>query len=472
MTPPTRTNRTHWAALPVLLAGSFVVVLDFFIVNVALPSIAADLDAGASSLEWVVAAYGLTFAAFLITAGRLGDELGRRRVFVVGLALFTLASTACGLAPSPTTLVLARALQGVAGAIVMPQVLSIIGVTYRDGDYVKALSAYGVALGLSAVGGQVIGGALVQTDVAGLGWRACFLINVPICLAAIALTPALVRECRAPSRARIDLLGAATLALALVAVLLPLIEGRQHGWPAWTWLSLAIAPLLLAGFVARQARLARRGGSPLVDLRLFRERAFSAGLLAQLLLASAQASFFVYLALYLQQGRGLDPLEAGLAFSILAFAYVAVSGPAPALTERFGRSLVAAGGISLTLGLGSFAGVVGEIGNGGSIAVLVPSLLLVGAGIGLCLTPLTSTVLSCIDPARSGAASGVLSTTQQVGYALGVAVTGVIFFGAGRAPAQGFELASVQLTAVAAALVLMTGMLPRRVTPQVAAPAG
>src|SRR5215467_659923 len=181
-----------WDALPVLLAGAFMVVLDFFIVNVALPAIATDLGAGESSLEWIVAGYGLTFAAFLITAGRLGDEFGRRRVYAIGLGLFTLSSAACGLAPSPGTLVLARILQGVAGAIVMPQVLSIIGVTYKEGDYVRALSYYGMALGLAAVGGQVIGGALVQTDVLGLGWRGCFLINVPIGLVALAVTPRLV----------------------------------------------------------------------------------------------------------------------------------------------------------------------------------------------------------------------------------------------------------------------------------------
>src|SRR5919201_405199 len=317
-----RMTHTHWAALPVLLAGAFMVVLDFFIVNVALPSIATELGAGESSLEWVVAGYGLTFAAFLITAGRLGDGLGRRRVYAAGLALFTVASAACGIAPSPTTLVLARVAQGVAGAVVMPQVLAIIGVTYRGPDYARALSAYGVALGLAAVGGQVIGGALVQTDVAGLGWRGCFLINVPIGLAALAVTPRLVPESRAPRRARIDLLGVVVLALGLTAVLLPLIEGRQHGWPLWTWISLGAAPLILADFAYNQARLAKRGRAALLDLGLFRERTFTAGGLPPLFLGWAAASFFLYLALYLQEGRGLNPLEAGLVFPILAVAYV------------------------------------------------------------------------------------------------------------------------------------------------------
>ena len=190
----TSIRNSPWAALPVLLAGAFIVVLDFFIVNVALPSIAVDLGASEGSLEWVVAGYGLSFAAFLITAGRLGDQLGRRRVYAVGLAAFTVASALCGLAPSPTTLVIARVVQGVAGAVVMPQVLSIIGITYRGSDYVRAMSLYGVALGLAAVGGQVVGGALVESDVLGLGWRGCFLINIPIGLTALALTPRLVAE--------------------------------------------------------------------------------------------------------------------------------------------------------------------------------------------------------------------------------------------------------------------------------------
>src|SRR3954454_18067520 len=287
--------RNPWTALPVLLAGAFMVVLDFFIVNVALPSIATELGAGESSLEWVVAGYGLAFAAFLITSGRLGDGLGRRRVYAVGLALFTAASAACGLAPSPTTLVVARIAQGVAGAVVMPQVLAIVGVTYRGDDYVRAVSIYGVVLGLAAVGGQVIGGALVQTDLAGLGWRSCFLINVPVGLAALVLAPRLVPESRSEQRRRIDVAGAALLAAGLTAVLLPLIEGREHGWPLWTWVSLGAAPLILAGFVGRQRRLGAQGGDPLLDLRLFEERGFSAGIATQLFLAGAQASFFVFL---------------------------------------------------------------------------------------------------------------------------------------------------------------------------------
>jgi EmrB/QacA subfamily drug resistance transporter len=450
----TNSNARRWAALPVLLAGAFMVVLDFFIVNVALPSMAADLEASASSLEWVVAGYGLTFAVFLITAGRLGDDIGRRRVYAIGLGLFTLASLACGLAPSAATLVLARVAQGVAAAVLMPQVLSIIGVAYRGPDYVRALSVYGVVLGLAAVGGQLIGGAMVESDVAGLGWRWCFLINVPVGLAALVLTPVLVPESRAESRSRLDLAGAVMVAAGLVAVLLPLIEGRAQGWPAWTWISLAAAPFILAAFVLHQRGLTRRGAAPLLDLGLFGQRGFSGGLATQLLLASAQAAFFVYLALYLQMGRGLDPLESGLVFTIVAVSYVAVSGPAPKLTERYGRAVIAAGGLC------SLALAVAEVGVDGSLVAFVPGLLLAGAGIGLCFTPLTAIVLGNIDPERAGAASGVLSTTQQVGYSLGVAITGVIFFGAGNDIARAFELSLIELAVLAAGVVVASRLLP------------
>jgi EmrB/QacA subfamily drug resistance transporter len=450
-----------WSALPVLLAGAFMVVLDFFIVNVALPSIATDLHAGDSALEWVVAGYGLTFAAFLITAGRLGDGLGRRRMYVIGLALFTLSSAACGLAPSPTTLVAARIAQGLAGGVLMPQVLAIVGVTYRGPDYVRALSIYGVVLGLAAVGGQVIGGALVETDLLGLGWRSCFLINVPIGIAALILAPRLVPESRSDQTKRIDFAGAGLLAVGLTSVLLPLIEGRQHGWPAWTWISLGMAPLIVGAFLRRQQRLGRTGGDPLLDLRLFESRAFSAGLATQLFLASAQASFFVFFALYLQMGRGLGALEAGLVFTILAVAYVVTSGPAPGLTARFGRAVVAAGGLALTAGLVVLALAVEEIGTSGTLLALVPGLLLVGAGIGLCFTPLTSIVLKQVDPARAGSASGAMSTTQQVGYSLGVAVTGVVYFGASdQGIGHAFQVSLLQLAAVAAGIVVASRLLP------------
>ncbi len=407
-----------------------MVVLDFFIVNVALPSMAAGLHAGASTLEWVVAGYGLSFAAFLITAGRLGDGRGRRRMYGLGLVLFTVASLACGLAPSAEALVIARVVQGVGGAIVMPQVLAILAADRRG------LTIFGVVAGLAAVGGQVIGGALVET----VGWRACFLINVPVGIVALALLGRALAE--TPRRAtRIDVFDTVLLAAGLTAVLLPLIEGRQHGWPEWTFASLAAAPVILGAFVRRQQRR-----PTLLDLGLFRARGFSAGLVTQLCLACAQASFFVYLALYLQGERGLSALEAGLVFTILAAAYVVVSGPA---TRLSGRGVVAAGGALFTAGLAALIPAVD-----GPLVGFVPGLVLAGAGIGLCYTPLTTIVLSTVPAARAGGASGAMSTTQQLGYALGVAVTGIVYF------ADGFQTSLIELAAVAAGVIVAALALP------------
>ncbi|MGI8864648.1 MAG: MFS transporter [Solirubrobacteraceae bacterium] len=277
-----RARASRWAPLPVILAGTFMVVLDFFIVNVALPSIQGSLHASAGALEWVAAGYGLTSAVFLITAGRIGDRYGRRRTFAAGLALFTLSSGVCGVAGTSEALIAARLVQGVAGALLMPNVLSLIGVLYTGSDRARALSAYGMVMGLAAVGGQLIGGALVQLNIAGLGWRSCFLINLPIGALALALSPVVISESRAPRSSGIDLVGTGLVTSGLTAIVLPLIEGRQHNWPTWTWLSLAAAPVILAAFIAHQRWLTRRGVSPLLELSLFRERAFSAGLLAQL----------------------------------------------------------------------------------------------------------------------------------------------------------------------------------------------
>ena len=304
-------------------------------------------------------------------------------------------------------------------------------------------------MGVAAVCGQLIGGVLVQLDIAGLGWRSCFLINVPVGALALGLAPRFVPESRAEHRSGLDLAGTMLVTAGVTAIVLPLVEGRQHGWPLWTWISLAAAPLLLLAFAYHQRRLARGGGTPLIAPALFRARSFTAGLLTQLAFWCGQASFFLVLALYLQQGRGLSALHAGLVFTILAVAYVAASAQAPALTERHGRRLLAAGALVLAAGHGLLLGAVADVGVGGSIWSLVPGLLLIGVGMGLLIVPLTTTILSGIDPEHAGAASGALATMQNVGAALGVAITGAIFFGALHAGyAHALELSLAQLAAL------------------------
>lgn len=412
-----------WGPLLVVLAGTFITFLDFFIVNVALPSIQAELNAGPAVVQLVVAGYGLSFAIGMISGGRLGDLYGRRRMFITGLALFTLASAACGLAPGAGFLVTARILQGAAGALLTPQVLAILGTTYDGARRGRAFAAYGLAMGFAGVLGQLLGGALIAADIAGSGWRGIFLINVPVGLIALPLARRLVPESHG-QRARLDLAGTALATLGLTAVILPLIEGQQHGWPLWTWLSLAAAPVLLGAFAVHQLRRRSAGRAPLVDFGLFRSATFGLGSLAALAYALVPPSFFFVLALYLQEGRGFSALFSGLVFAAVGAGFFAAMLTAEAMAARLGRQILALG--ALVTAAGCLLLTAGD--GGGSSARLLPGLAVVGFGIGMVLVPLSATVLRDVEARHAGAASGVLSTFQQVGGALGVAVIGVIFY--------------------------------------------
>ncbi|MGZ3715565.1 MAG: MFS transporter [Ktedonobacterales bacterium] len=467
---PSRSAASRWIALPIILAGTFMVTLDFFIVNVALPSLQQQLHAGTGAIQFIVAGYGLALAAGLITAGRLGDLYGRRRLFALGLALFILASIACGLAPTSAVLVLARVAQGIAAALLSPQVLAILCIVYTGDDRARAFTVYGLVLGIAAVSGQLIGGLLIQANVAGLGWRTCFLINVPIGVAALLLTPRHLPAARSENsqrRGQLDLIGAALVTLGLLAIVFPLIEGRVLGWPLWIWLCLvASAPLLLA-FVAYQRWLSARGRTPLLDLTLFGERTFSIGLVTTLAFFGGMASFFLVLALYLQQGRGLSALGAGTTFSVLGFGYLVASLYAPRLARRFGRLSLTIGALVMALGLVLLQVTIANIGVSGPLALLAPGLLLDGLGMGLVLAPLSSLVLAGLPPQYAGAAAGVLATMQQVANALGVAIIGIIFYGtlahASRLSAypQAFGASLIYLIALALAVSALTQLLPR-----------
>jgi EmrB/QacA subfamily drug resistance transporter len=449
-----------WALMPVVLAGIAMVVLDFFIVNVAMPATQSDLHAGAGAIQWVVAGYGLALAAGLITGGRLGDMFGRRRIFAVGLALFTLTSAAAGAAPTAEFLIAARVGQGLASALLMPQVLAIIGVAYDGEDRVKAITAYALTMGLAAVAGQLIGGVLIQLNIAGLDWRSCFLVNVPVGLAALAMVPRLVPETKAQRTGRLDLVGADLVTAGLVAIILPLIDGRQYGWPAWTWISMAAAPVLLAAFGLYQRRLAGRGGSPLVAPALFRERAFRVGLGMLVVFYASVASFFLVLALYLQNGRGLSALDSGLVFSFEGIGFLATSMAGPAITKRLGVQGLAVGAAIRAVALLGFWIAIGQIGTGGSVVWVALSLLIDGAGMGMVMGPSTQMVLAKVSPEHAGAAAGVLATAQQVGNAIGVAVIGVVFFGALHVGvAHAFRLGLIGLVGLSVATVALVQRL-------------
>ena len=432
----TAAERPHRALLPVVLTAAFMITLDFFIVNVAIPSLQRELHAGAAAIQWVVAGFGLAVAAVLITASRLGDAFGRRRVFTVGLVLFTVTSAACGLAPTAGLLVAGRVLQGISAGLMTPQVLAILRTSYSGQAQARAFSMFGLSLGIGAVSGQLIGGLLIRADVFGLDWRTCFLINVPVGAAAVALTPRVVPESRGPARAALGIPGMVIASVALVAIVLPLIQGRQAGWPAWTWPSLAGGCLLLAAFAWYQHRVAARGGAPLIDPALFRERAVTTGLLAQLVFWTGQASFFLVLALYLQEGRGLTALASGVVFTAIGAGYLVTSSTAHHLARLLGRQVIAVGAVIMAAGLallwaGAAAGAGGAGSEGGAgVGWLVPGLLVDGLGMGMVLAPLAVTVLARVSPQHAGPAAGVLSTVQQVGNALGVALLGIVFYGA------------------------------------------
>lgn len=457
----------YWGPTLVLLAGTFIAVLDFFIVNVAVPSIQKDLHTGSAGIEWLVAGFALAYGSGLIIGGRLGDIFGRRRMFVIGLVLFILSSALCGGAQNIEMLIVGRLIQGASAALLSPQILTIIRTTLPGPLQLRAFNAYGVTMGLAAVFGQLIGGVLIQANPGGLAWRSVFLINIPIGIAVLALAPRFVPESRAPGRPRLDFVGMILIALALTAVAFPLIEGRQLGWPAWSWASLGVSLILFGLFVRYEKRVQQRGGSPLVDMTLFRERAFSAGLGAQLIFWTGQASFFLIFALYVQFGRGLDPLDSGLIFMAIGAGYMVTSAVARFVAARIGRQVIALGGLLRIVGLLSLVAVVLWIGDGGNIAWLVVPLVIDGAGQGLAVAPLAATVLSRVTPQHAGAASGVLSTGIQVGNALGVAVVGVIFYGVldhthgANSYAHAFAFSLIYVLCAAALLAALVQLLPR-----------
>lgn len=454
----------HRFALAVLLAATSLIVLDFFIVNVAMASLQRDLHAGSSAVEWIVAGYGLTFAVLLLMTGRLGDRYGRRRMFTAGVALFTAASLACGLAPNADALVAARFVQGGGAAMISPSVLALIGVLYAEAAArARAIGIYATVMGVAAAGGQLVGGVLLHLDPAGLGWRTVFLINVPIGAAVLILAGRHLPESRAPKPERIDVVGLVLATLALTALVLPLVDGREHGWPTWSIVSLLLSPVLLAEMLWWQRRLAATGRAPLIDPRWFAVRSFRVGVVTQFCFWAGQASYFLVLAFYLQLGLGLSALQSGLVFSILASTYLVTSMRAAGLVARFGRNVIVTGG--LVLAAGHLATAIAAA-QGGHVAALAPGLLLEGAGMGLCLAPITGVVMAGVGPQHAGAVSGLLSTMQQVGNAAGVALVGVVFFhfagsGAPHAMAQGFEISTGILAGLLVAVAVSARRLPR-----------
>jgi EmrB/QacA subfamily drug resistance transporter len=456
----------RWLAAIVMITGALMDMIDVTIVNVALPTIRRDLHASATQLEWVVSGYMLAFAAALIIAGNLGDRFGRKRVFLFGVAVFGLASLAAGLSRSGSELIAARVVQGAAAAAMAPQVLATFRAIFAGAERGKAFSIYGAMLGFASAVGLVLGGLLTDANLFGWSWRAVFFVNVPVAACALIAGLRFVPETRDPGARRPDVPGAVLLAGSLVAIVYPLLEGRQLGWPAWVWALLAAG---LAGLGALGLLEARRTGrpsndtAPLLRIGLFRVPAFAAGLGVQLAFSAGMQGFFLAFALWLQAGEHFSPLKAGLtAVAFSAGSFVGAPAAVP-LAQRRGRSVLAIGAALMAAGIAGVSLAAPHVGVDGSPWPVVPGLAAAGAGLALLVIPLVSVVLAAVPVEAAGGASGLFSTAQQLGGAVGVALLGTVFFG--YLNGHSFEAAIVHTAPYAvgafALCAILSMMLPR-----------
>lgn len=420
--------RHRWLALCVLLLAAAMELLDTTIVNVALPAIDADVGAGSAVVEWLVAGYTLAFAVMLITGGRLGDVFGRRRVFLVGVVGFTMASLLCGLAQAPGQLVAFRIAQGGFAALMVPQVLAMIRAVFPANEQPKAYGLYGAFVGLATVSGPIVGGALVQADLFGLSWRPIFLVNVPVGLLALIGAAALMPESTSQVPRRFDLGGVALLSTALLLVVYPLVQATEHGWTVPQVVLAASAAPALALFGLHQRTRTNRGDVPLVPLTLFANRSFTGGVLVSLAFFSGVGGLFLGLTITLQHDLGFSPIRTGLTFLPWSVGIFVASGVSVQLVSKLGRRLILIGTLAMVAGAALLAWTVHRNGLDLAPLDLAPGLLVAGLGMGMVAPTIIDVVLGGGHATDAGAASGVLNTALQLGSALGVATLGLLFF--------------------------------------------
>jgi EmrB/QacA subfamily drug resistance transporter len=422
-----RAGGLHPFGVFILLAGAFMPIMDFFITNVALPSIDASLHASPSALQLVIAGYGVAYAALLVLGGRLGDRYGRHRIFLGALAGFVLASLACGVAPDAWALITARIVQGAAAALLIPQVLATFHHTMEGERKARAVALYGATSGIAAVVGQVVGGLLVSADIAGTSWRPIFLVNVPIGAIVLLVAARIVPATRSPHPVGVDLPGTMLFAATLTALLAPLTEGHSLGWPWWTWPLIAIAVLLGAATYVVEQRAEARGEVPLLPPSLLRLPSMSRGLMMLLLFSMGFGSFMFVFALTVQDGLHNDALRGGLAIVPMALLFFAGSFVAPRLITRFGRAALSAGAIVQLAGLALLVTVLVTNWPQVSLLSMAAPLALLGAGQSMLFAGLFRSVLADVPSHLGGIGSGVLITLQQSGLALGVAALGTLY---------------------------------------------
>ncbi|MFG2626676.1 MFS transporter [Streptomyces sp. NPDC048473] len=429
-TGPDTPDPRRWRALAVCLIAGFMTLLDVSIVNVALPSIREGLHTPESDLQWVLSGYSLAFGLFLIPAGRLGDARGRRVVFMAGLAMFTLASAACGAAQSSLWLVVARLIQGLAGGMISPQISALIQQMFSGEERGRAFGMFGTVVGISTAVGPLSGGLLIQAAGAHEGWRWVFYVNLPLGAVCLLLARRLLPDTPSagPVRLRdLDPLGVLLLGAGVLALLLPFVQSQQ--WPGnRKWLLLLVAVALLAVFVGWESRCGRRGTQSVVDVSLFRVRSYWLGCLLILLYFAGFTSIFFITTLYLQSGLHYSALQAGLAITPFALGAAVAASPGGRMVGRFGRPLVVAGLTTVAVGLAATALAVHLVpGRGAGWAMAAP-LLLAGLGSGLVIAPNQTLTLSEVPVATAGSAGGTLQTGQRVGSAIGIAAVGSVFF--------------------------------------------
>jgi len=445
--------------LAVLLMGPFMAQADATIANVATPSIRADLGASGAALELVVGGYMIAFAMLLITGARLGQTHGYRRVFVLGVTTFTAASVLCGLAPTPAVLVAARVLQGAGAALMFPQTLTGIQLSFEGAERARAIGLYAIALSSGAVAGQILGGGLISLDLAGTHWRAIFLVNAPIGAAVVLAARRHLPADEGRATRRIDVRGVATLSAAIVLVVLPLVLGRTEGWPAWAWISLAASAPALALFVAVERRVAARDGSPLMNLGVIARPTISWSLVALLTATGTYYALLFTLAQYLQQGLGRSPLLSGLTL----VPWVAAFGAAGQLVRRVperARPLVPSAGCAL-LAAAYLAISAALFGDRHGEALLVVVLAAGGLGLGIQFSALIAHLSNAVPPRYAPDISGVSTTLMQIGGTVGVAAFGTLYLGLA---ADGATHAFAVVTAAFAAAALLAAAAAYRST--------
>jgi len=461
--------RWRWHVLAVVLVAEVMDLLDTTIVNVALPAIHASFGGGSTQIQWITAAYTLASAVLLITGARLGDLVGRKRMFLIGTFGFTLCSALCALAVGPGMLIASRAAQGGFTALMLPQGLGLIRSVFPPKEVGGAFGAFGPVMGLSSVAGPTLGGFLVTANLLGTGWRMIFLVNIPLGLAAVLLGARLFpKDARTPGATRLDLPGVALISTAVLLLVYPLVEGRALGWPAWSCAAMAASVPVLAVFARYQRRVHRAGGSPLVEPGLFANRAFVAALATGVFFFAAMSGLMLALTLMMQLGTGWTALHAGatmISFS-LGIVPAAILGGG-VLGPGYGRRVLHAGMLVAALGACGLWATFSHWGLHTTSWELVPGLMVTGFGMGLLMAPFYDIALAGVTDEQNGSASGVLNAVQQLGGSIGVAALGTGFFS--WAASHGFVHATGWTLACTAGVLLVSAgvafALPKKARP-------